>query len=293
MKIAIYGHSVNPDFFEEIAKLFELFKAKQIECFVYRPFLEYLQTDCRIFPEVSGHFYDGIELPEDVAFLLSLGGDGTFLKSFMAAHNRSIPLVGINTGRLGFLSDISRDEIEKALNNILEGNIIIDERTVLELEIVKNNQSEFLYALNEVTVTKLDSSAMIKIHTYINDEFLNSYWADGLIIATPTGSTAYSLSVGGPILTPDSENFVISPIAPHNLTVRPLVVPDHHTISLQLEGRGHQFLASADSQSESLYFSTGLKIRKASFQVKTIRLKDHSFFTTLRNKLMWGLDKRN
>lgn len=293
MKIALYGQSINPDFFEELAKLFDLFKEKQIECFVFGPFLEYLQNDCGIHPEISGIFENGDDLPEDVAFLLSLGGDGTLLKSFIAAQNRSIPLVGINSGRLGFLSDISRDEIERALNDIMAGNIIIDERTVLELEVVTDNHSELQYALNEITVTKLDSSAMIKIHTSINNEFLNTYWADGLIIATPTGSTAYSLSVGGPILTPDSENFVISPIAPHNLTVRPLVVPDHHTITLQVEGRGLQFLTSVDSQSEAIQFSVILKIRKAPFKVKTIRLNDHSFFTTLRNKLMWGADKRN
>jgi NAD+ kinase len=293
MKLALYGQSINPDFFEELTKLFDLFKEKQIESFVYRPFLEYLQNDCGIHPEISGIFENGDDLPEDVAFLLSLGGDGTLLKSFIAAQNRSIPLVGINSGRLGFLSDISRDEIERALNDIMAGNIIIDERTVLELEVVTDNQSEFHYALNEITVTKLDSSAMIKIHTTINNEFLNTYWADGLIIATPTGSTAYSLSVGGPILTPDSENFVISPIAPHNLTVRPLVVPDHYTITLQVEGRGLQFLTSVDSQSEALHFAVILKIRKAPFKVKTIRLNDHSFFTTLRNKLMWGADKRN
>lgn len=293
MKIAIYGHSVNQDFFDEISSLFNLLKNRQIECYVYRPFLEYLQADCRICPDVSGHFYEGTELPEDVSFMLSLGGDGTFLKSFMAARNRSIPLVGINMGRLGFLSEISADEIEKALDHIIAGNIFIDERAVLELEIEQNNKKEVYYALNEVTITKLESSSMIKIHTYINGEFLNSYWADGLIIATPTGSTAYSLSVSGPILTPDSEDFVISPICPHNLSVRPMVVPDRHTITLHVEGRGLQFLASADSFAEPLYFSSGLKIRKASFKVKTIRLKDHSFFSTLRNKLMWGLDKRN
>lgn len=293
MKIAIYGNSVNPDFFEKISRLFGLLKSRGVDCYVYRPFLDYLQADCRICPDVAGHFYDGQELPEDVAFMLSLGGDGTFLKSFMAAHNRSVPLAGINMGRLGFLSEISADEIEKALDSMLRGDIFIDERTVLELEIERSNKKEIYYALNEVTVTKLESSSMIKIHTHINDVFLNSYWADGLIIATPTGSTAYSLSVGGPILTPDSENFVISPICPHNLTVRPMVVPDHHTISLHVEGRGLQFLASADSFAEPLYFSTGIKIRKASFKVKTIRLKDHSFFSTLRNKLMWGLDKRN
>lgn len=293
MKIAIYGLTINPDFFEDVSRLFDLLKEKQIESFIYRPFLEYLQQDCGIHPEVLGLFEKGDDLPDDVSYLFSLGGDGTLLKSFIAAKNGSIPLVGINSGRLGFLSDISHDEIEKALDNIIEGNIIIDERTVLELEIVTNNQSKFQYALNEITVTKLDSSSMINIHTYINNEFLNTYWADGLIVATPTGSTAYSLSVGGPILTPDSENFVVSPIAPHNLTVRPLVVPDHYSIALQVEGRGFHFLTSVDSKSEAIYFSVLLKIRKAPFKVKTIRLKDHSFFSTLRNKLMWGVDKRN
>ena len=293
MKIALYGQTVNPEFYVELSRLFDVLKEKQIESFVYGPFLEYLQQNCGIRPEITGQFEDGNDLPDDVSYMFSLGGDGTFLKSFLVAKNGSIPIVGINSGRLGFLSDISRDEIESAVNDILEGNILIDERTALELEIVSEKQSVFLYALNEIAVTKLDSSSMINIHTYINDEFLNTYWADGLIIATPTGSTAYSLSVGGPILTPDSENFVISPIAPHNLTVRPMVVPDHHSITLKVEGRGHHFLASIDSQSETIYFKESLKIRKAPFKVKTIRLNNHSFFTTLRNKLMWGVDKRN
>ena len=293
MKIALYGQTVNPEFFEELSRLFDLLKEKQIESFVYGPFLEYLQQDCEINPEITGRFENSDDLPEDVSYLFSLGGDGTFLKSFLVAKNGSIPLVGINSGRLGFLSDISREEIESAITDILNGNILIDERTALELEIVSDGQSEFLYALNEIAVTKLDSSSMININAFINDEFLNTYWADGLIVATPTGSTAYSLSVGGPILTPDSENFVISPIAPHNLTVRPMVVPDHHSITLRVEGRGHHFLASIDSKSETIYFKESLKIRKAPFKVKTIRLKDHSFFTTLRNKLMWGADKRN
>jgi NAD+ kinase len=293
MKIALYGQTVNPEFFEELLRLFYLLKEKQIESFVYRPFLEYLHLDCGIYPEITGQFDNSNDLPDDVSYMFSLGGDGTFLKSFLVAKNGSIPLVGINSGRLGFLSDISRDEIDSAVSDILEGNIYIDERTVLEVEIVSDKQSIFQYALNEIAVTKLDSSSMINIHSYINNEFLNTYWADGLIVATPTGSTAYSLSVGGPILTPDSENFVISPIAPHNLTVRPMVVPDHHSITLKVEGRGLHFLASIDSKSEPIYFTESLKIRKAPFKVKTIRLKDHSFFSTLRNKLMWGVDKRN
>jgi NAD+ kinase len=293
MKIALYGQTVNPEFFEELLRLFYLLKEKQIESFVYRPFLEYLHLDCGVYPEITGQFDDSNDLPDDVSYMFSLGGDGTFLKSFLVAKNGSIPLVGINSGRLGFLSDISREEIDSAVSDILEGNIYIDERTVLEVEIVSDKQSVFQYALNEIAVTKLDSASMINIHTYINSEFLNTYWADGLIVATPTGSTAYSLSVGGPILTPDSENFVISPIAPHNLTVRPMVVPDHHSITLKVEGRGLHFLASIDSKSEPIYFTESLKIRKAPFKVKTIRLKDHSFFSTLRNKLMWGVDKRN
>ena len=163
MKIALYGQTVNPEFFEELSRLFDLLKEKQVESFVYGPFLEYLQQDCGIRPEITGQFEDGDDLPDDVSYLFSLGGDGTFLKSFLVAKNGSIPLVGINSGRLGFLSDISRDEIESAINDILEGNILIDERTALELEIVSDNQSVFLYALNEIAVTKLDSSSMINI----------------------------------------------------------------------------------------------------------------------------------
>lgn len=293
MKIALYGLTVNPDFREELARLLELLKEKQFENYIYKPFWDYLQNDCLLSPEIAGVFESTDELPQDVCYIFSVGGDGTLLKSFMIAQKSSLPLVGINSGRLGFLSDISREEIEKSLDDILAGNILIDERTVLELEIVDKDHSEFYYALNEITVTKLDSSSMISIHTYVNDEFLNTYWADGLIVSTPTGSTAYSLSVGGPILTPDSHNFVISPIAPHHLTVRPIVVPDHHSITLSVEGRGMHFLTSVDSQSEATFFSVLLKIRKAPFNVKTVRLKEHSFFSTLRNKLMWGADKRN
>jgi len=293
MKIAIYGQTVNPDFFEELVRLFVILKEKKIDCIIYKPFYEYLHSGCCIKPEIAGFFESGDDLPEDVSYMFSIGGDGTFLKSFLVARNGSIPLVGINTGRLGFLSEVSRSEIESAMNDILNGNFLIEERTVLELEIISEHATTKQYALNEIAVTKLDSSSMINIHTFINDEFLNTYWADGLIVATPTGSTAYSLSVGGPILTPDSENFVISPIAPHNLTVRPVVVPDRHSITLKVEGRGQHFLASVDSKSEPIYLAQSLRIRKASFKVKTIRLQNHNFFSTLRSKLMWGLDNRN
>jgi NAD+ kinase len=293
MKVAIYGLTLNPDFVEDFAQLIRILNEKGIELYIYKPFLHYIHETCKLKLAVSGIFESGTDLPDYISFIFSLGGDGTLLKSFMMTRKSSIPLVGINSGRLGFLSDISRAEMDHALDDIIAGDILIDERTVLELEIVKEDCSNFYYALNEITVTKLDSSSMINIHAYLNDEYLNTYWADGLIVATPTGSTAYSLSVGGPILTPDSQNFVISPIAPHNLTVRPLVVPDHRSVTLKVEGRGHHFLTSVDSQSEVINFSEILKIRKASFTVKAVRLKNHTFFSTLRNKLMWGADKRN
>lgn len=244
-------------------------------------------------PEYASPFNSGDDLPEDVEFLFSIGGDGTFLKSFLSIKNKSIPVVGVNTGRLGFLSDISIDEIDEALQLILNGQYCIDERTVLEIGSEQNAFGDFNYALNEVVVAKQDSGSMINIHVSINGEYLNTYWADGLIISTPTGSTAYSLSVGGPILTPDSENIVISPIAPHNLTVRPILVPDHNSLTLKIEGRGQQFLATVDSRSESFDFPGKLEIRKADFKIKTLRLHGHTFYSTLRNKLMWGLDKRN
>jgi NAD+ kinase len=293
MKIAIYGQTLSPDSIGVLSNLFNLLKDRQVNVFLYKPFYEYLIREYSLQLENIGSFTEEDGLPDDVSYLFSLGGDGTFLKSFLVARNESIPLVGINLGHLGFLSEISRTEVESALNDILSGNILIDERTVLQLEIASGDKKRIYYALNEIAVTKLDSSSMINIHAFVNDELLNIYWADGLIVATPTGSTAYSLSVGGPILTPDAANVVISPIAPHNLTVRPVVVPDHHAITLKVEGRGKHFLVSIDSKSEPIFFSETLKIQKASFKVKTIRLKHHNFFLTLRNKLMWGVDKRN
>lgn len=293
MKIAVYGLTINKEFSDEISRLFALFYAKEMEVYLYEPFAQFIKDECRFWPDVENTFTSGKDLPEDVCFLFSIGGDGTFLKSFLSIKNKSIPVVGINLGRLGFLSDIAIDQIDKAIDDILASQYFIDERSVLEIETATQAFGDFNYALNEITVTKQDSSSMIKIHAFLNGEYLNTYWADGLIIATPTGSTAYSLSVGGPILTPDSESFIISPIAPHNLTVRPIVVPNNNIITLKVEGRGQQFLASVDSRSESFDFPGELTIRKANFGVKTLRMKDHNFYTTLRSKLMWGLDKRN
>lgn len=293
MDIAIFGLSIDPSFSTDLARFFSLLKERRLSVYMYKPFLEFVNANCHISPDIKGTFTTGVELPDSVRFIVSIGGDGTFLKSILTLKRKSIPVIGINLGRLGFLSAISRHDMDEAIDKIFNEEFEIEERSVLELDGVVDMFGDFNYALNEITVTKSDTSSMINIHTYLNDEYLTSYWADGLIISTPTGSTAYSLSVGGPILTPDSNNIVITPIAPHNLTMRPIVVPDHNKITLKVEGRGQQFLTSLDSRSQSVDFPGEINIRKADFHVKTIRLAGHSFFSTLRSKLMWGTDRRN
>ncbi len=293
MIVAIFGTSIETEFSEDLNHLFLLLKKKKLKVFMYAPFYDFVKSNCKIQPELDGLFTSGEDLPDRVKLLFSIGGDGTFLKSVLALRNKSIPVVGINLGRLGFLSDISKEDADQAIDLILNKKYEIEKRSVLQVQGHNGLFGDFNYALNEITVTKLDTSAMINIHTYLDDNYLNTYWADGLIVSTPTGSTAYSLSVGGPILTPDSHNFIISPIAPHNLTVRPIVVPDEYTIKLKVEGRGSQFLASLDSRSKAIDFPGELYIHMADFNVKTLKLDGHSFFSTLRNKLMWGVDRRN
>lgn len=293
MIVAIFGTSIETEFSEDLNHLFLLLKKKKLKVFMYAPFYDFVKSNCKIQPELDGLFTSGKDLPDRVKLLFSIGGDGTFLKSVLTLKNKSIPVVGINLGRLGFLSDISKEDADQAIDLILNEKYEIEKRSVLQVHGHNGLFGDFNYALNEITVTKLDTSSMINIHTYLDDDYLNTYWADGLIVSTPTGSTAYSLSVGGPILTPDSHNFIISPIAPHNLTVRPIVVPDEYTIKLKVEGRGSQFLASLDSRSKAIEFPGELHIQMADFHVKTLKLDGHSFFSTLRNKLMWGADRRN
>jgi len=293
MNIALFGLTVDPSFSSDLTRLFLLLKQRQIKLYIYKPFYELIRSTGSAEPDIAGVFTSGNELPGSVRYLFSIGGDGTFLKSILAIKKRCIPVVGINSGRLGFLSAISRDDMEEAIDDVLNDAYEIEERSVLQVDGLVDLFGDFNYALNEITVTKMDTSSMINIHTYLNDEYLTTYWADGLIISTPTGSTAYSLSVGGPILTPDSENVLITPIAPHNLTMRPIVIPDHNKLTLRVEGRGQQFLASLDSRSEAVNFPGEINIRKADFQVRTLKLPGHGFFSTLRNKLLWGTDHRN
>ncbi len=290
MKIALFGKTINKEFSGYIQQLIVKLESHNIKIFIYKNFYNDINDIIKFNNKVF--LFDKREEIRDVDFLFSIGGDGTLLNTITLVENSNIPILGINTGRLGFLSSISKEEIEMAIDNILNKNYILDKRTLLKLEVKNNLFGKYNYALNEITIQKKDS-AMILIHTYINNELLNSYLGDGLIIATPTGSTAYSLSCGGPIITPDSKNIIITPIATHNLTVRPVVIPDDKIIKLNIRGRGKNFLVSLDSRTESIDSSFELIIKKEKFTVNLIQMRDRTIFTTIRNKLMWGLDIRN
>ena len=290
--IAIYGRTVSAQYFKQVQNLIDQLDENGVQLYFHAQFHSMLSQHIRI-PETCVLFEKHGEIVNKIDLLLSIGGDGTLLDTITLIRDSGIPVLGINTGRLGFLSSISDKEIRPAIEQVLNGKYELDKRSLLEIEIENNPFESFNYALNEITVHKKDSSSMMTIHTYISGQFLNSYWADGLIIASPTGSTAYSLSCGGPIVAPDASGFILTPIAPHNLTVRPFMVPDHHEITLKVEGREEQFLAALDSRSAPLSETTDILIRKSGFQINLIRLENQSFLKTLRHKLMWGADKRN
>lgn len=293
MNVAVFGTSVSEDFVPVLQEFFQFLKANNARVQLYKPFYTHLVEDLRTPPYYTSFFHSFSDFDERNEYIFSVGGDGTFLQSVLNIRNFDIPVVGVNSGRLGFLADISEDQVNTALENIFNQKYTIVERSMLEVDFSDRKNLDFNFALNEMTVLKTDTSSMMNITAYIDNEFLNNYWADGLIIATPTGSTAYSLSVGGPILTPNSENFVITPLAPHNLTIRPIVVPDNCEIKLKVEGRGAHYLTSLDSRSVAVEFSTIIKVRKAGFKLKTLQLPEQAFFNTLRTKLMWGIDRRN
>jgi len=232
-------------------------------------------------------------LNPDIDLMICVGGDGTFLEAVTIVRTLNIPIVGINSGRLGFLTNISKNEIESSINSIFEGNYNIESRYLLELTSPSPLFPDFNFALNDITVHKLDTSSMIEINALLNENFLNCYRADGLIVSTSTGSTAYSLSVGGPILLPDANGFVISPIAPHNLNARPMVIPDNYIIKLTIQSRTENCLISLDHRSIAIDSSAELTIKKSSFSIKILQCSDNNFFSTLRQKLMWGVDARN
>jgi NAD+ kinase len=292
MKIAIYGRPFSSGFTKNIRTLFVLLEQQGVEYFIHLPFYEFLIKKEKLSFKKAGIFKTHDDIIGNADIMFSIGGDGTFLDAVSIVQNYGIPIVGINTGRLGFLADISPEHIGESLSAIFKGQYNVEHRTLVKLDLVNSVWEGFACALNEVSIQKRYSS-MITIHTYLNDTYLNSYWADGLIVSTPTGSTAYSMSVGGPIVTPDSNNFIISPMASHNLTIRPVIVPDHNLIRIEVESRDDSFLLTLDSRTEIIEGNVSLHLKRADFTIKTLRIKDATFYNTLRNKLMWGVDKRN
>lgn len=292
MNIALFGKTVNDTVLPVIQELVDALCSLNGNTFIYQPFFDSLGNKI-IFQKEPVIFAKQSEIEDKVDFIFSIGGDGTILDAVGLVGNSGIPVTGINLGRLGFLSGISKDQIIPAIHAIQSGHYQIEKRTLLRLESPENLFGSANCALNDLTVYKPNVMSMLVIKTWINGEFLNAYWADGLIVATPTGSTAYSLSCTGPIITPDSENFLITPIASHNLTVRPIIIRDDSEIRIRVEGKNSEFHVSLDSRIEKVDHGVELIIRKAPFKINLLRLNDKNFFQTIREKLNWGLDNRN
>lgn len=291
MKIAIYsrgGESVNK---EDVLLLFKELEKQKITFVIYRGFFEQIKDITSA--DQHNTFTDASELDDSFECLLSMGGDGTMLDTLTFIRDSNIPVLGINFGRLGFLATIGKHELRDAVTSLANRTYLIDKRSLIHLDANIPLFGDTPYGLNEFAIHKKDTSSMIKIHTYLNGEFLNTYWADGLIVATPTGSTGYSLSCNGPVVFPESASFVITPVAPHNLNVRPIIIPDNNIVSFEVEGRTDQFICALDSRREIVSKDTQIAIKKEAFLLSLIRLNENSFLQTLRSKLSWGLDKRN
>jgi len=294
MKIGIYGQFYHENSEIYIQMLLDALQKKEAEVVIEENFLGIINQNQDITKNFSG-FSTFTQLDSSFDLFFSIGGDGTILKAVTFVADLGIPIVGINTGRLGFLATIQKEEMNESLNQILEGEYSISERSLLTVETFPKNEEiqPLNFALNEVAVNRRNTTSMIKVETFVNDKYLTSYWSDGLIVATPTGSTGYSLSCGGPVIDPEAKNMVLTPIAPHNLNARPLVIPDSSRISLKVSGRENTFLVSMDSRIATLENETTIVIKKAPFTIKLLQLHDDSFIKTLRKKLLWGEDKRN
>lgn len=292
MKVAIYSRGLDIEQENPLLILLEELSRHDIEILLFNTLFEQFnipQQLCNKIQQFSGYE----DLDESVDCVISLGGDGTMLDTITLIREKNIPVLGINFGRLGFLASISREELSTAVDALVNHTYLIDKRTLIHLDSNVPLFTDAPFALNEFTIHKKDTSPMIKIHTYMNGEFLNTYWADGLIVSTPTGSTGYNLSCNGPILFPDSSSLVITPISPHNLNVRSIVIPDNNIISFEVEGRAEEFIVAMDARRELVPKSVQLAVRKESFNISLIRLNENTFLSTLRTKLTWGLDKRN
>ena len=291
MRIAIYSRGLESEQLEGLKVLLSEFAHYGIEPVIYQDFFN-LFYSCITIPNSYSTFNRTDDL-DDIDFMISLGGDGTLLDAVTFVCEKGIPILGINYGRLGFLASIGKHEIHSALEALVKRTFMLDKRSLVHLDANLPIVNGMSFGLNEFTLHKKDTSPMIKIHTYLNGEFLNTYWADGLIVATPTGSTGYSLICNGPVVFPDSSSFVITPVSPHNLNIRPIVVPDDSIISFEVEGRTDGFLCTLDSRREIVPKEVLLAIRKEIFAIQLVRLNENNFLQTIRNKLSWGLDKRN
>lgn len=292
MKVAIYSRMMEKDHQKNVQLFFDELVKQKIEPVIFQQFFEQIKGKINL-PASTVTFSKSEHLTDEIEFIISLGGDGTLLDTISWIRNKNIAIMGVNFGRLGFLASIGYEEIKTAVKAIANRTYIVDKRTLIHLDASIPLFGETPYGLNEFAIHKRDIASMIKIHTYLNGEFLNTYWSDGLIVATPTGSTGYSLSCNGPIVFPESGSFVITPVAPHNLNVRPIVVPDNNIISFEIESRYDQIICALDSRREIVDKNIQLAVRKEAFHINLVRLSENNFLQTLRNKLTWGLDKRN
>ncbi|WP_162127130.1 NAD kinase [Flavobacterium phycosphaerae] len=293
MKIAIFGQYYQNDTRPIIKDIFVFFNRNNVELVIEEKFLEILYEE-KIIEKKYNTFASYADLNNSFDLLISIGGDGTILRATTFVRDSGIPILGVNAGRLGFLAKVQKENIESFLQLVLEKKYTISERTLLTMDCSPaESKIEINFAMNEISINRKDTTSMITIETYLNDEYLNSYWADGLIISTPTGSTGYSMSCGGPILTPDVKALIVTPIAPHNLTARPLVIPDNTEIRLKVSGREEQYLVSLDSRITYISNHSELKIKKTPFNINMVEIPEETFLKTLRNKLLWGEDKRN
>lgn len=291
MRIGIHGKDFQDKSARFTEKVLEWLRQYHCEIWVSAKFLKQLKSS-RIKHFKLKSFDQGDSL-RNLDFFFSLGGDGTLLESVTYIGKAEVPILGINTGRLGFLATISRDETENALDVLFKGNYKVDTRAVIKLISTPKLFGNLNFGLNDFTIMKKDTSSMITVHVHVDGELLNSYWSDGIILSTPTGSTGYSLSCGGPLVYPKSESFILTPVSPHNLGTRPIVLSDNSEIAFQVEGRSKKYLVSLDSRFETIDESVKLKIKKERFKVKLVELPGHHYFNTLRQKLNWGLDIRN
>ena len=293
MKIAIYGQYYKPEDKIYVEELLKALKIHEIEFVIEQNYYAGLKKHI---PAITAEtFSSNTELDSTFNFMFTIGGDGTILRAVTYIRDSNIPIVGINTGRLGFLATVKKEEINTAIEQLLQKNYLIHKRTLLSVTTTPTNVglASLNFALNEVSVSRKNTASMITIETYLDEEYLTSYWADGLIISTPTGSTGYSLSCGGPILIPQAKSFVITPIAPHNLNARPLVIPDETKIKLIVSGREDKFFLSLDSRITTINSKTEIFIEKSGFTLKMVEINKQTFLKTLRDKLLWGQDVRN